>query len=51
VRLRGDAGQGGRGWRVPERRGGGEAEEQLGTASFAGGEEAPVGGDNGCGFL
>jgi hypothetical protein len=30
---------------------GGEAEEQLGTAAFAGGEGAPVGGDGGCGVL
>jgi hypothetical protein len=49
VSLRGDAGQGGRGWRVPKRRGGGEAEEGPGTAAFAGGEGAPMGGDGGCG--
>jgi hypothetical protein len=30
---------------------GGEAEEQLGTAAFTGGEGAPVGGDSGCGVL
>jgi hypothetical protein len=29
VRLRGDAGQVGHGWRVPERWDGGEAEEKL----------------------
>jgi hypothetical protein len=47
----GDAGQGGQGWRVPERWGGGEAEEGLGTAAFAGGEGDPMGGDGGCGVL
>jgi hypothetical protein len=51
VTLRGDARQGGWGWRIPERRGGGEAEEGLRTAAFAGGEGAPLGGDSGCGVL
>jgi hypothetical protein len=40
--LRGDAGQGGWGWRVPERRGGGEAEEGIGTVAFASREGAPM---------
>jgi hypothetical protein len=47
----GDAGQGGQGWRVPERRGGGEAEEGVETAAFADWEGAPMGGDGGCGVL
>jgi hypothetical protein len=51
VTLRGDAGQGGRGWRIPERQGDGEPEEGLRTAAFAGGEGAPMGGDGGCGVL
>jgi hypothetical protein len=49
--LQGDAGQGGRGWRVHERRGGGEVEEGLSTAAFTGGEGAPMGSDVGCGVL
>jgi hypothetical protein len=36
VTLRGNAGHGGQRWRVPERRGGGEAEEGLGTAATMG---------------
>jgi hypothetical protein len=51
VRLRGDAGQDRQGWRVPERRGGGVAEELLRAVAFADGEGAPVGGDGGCGVL
>jgi hypothetical protein len=38
-------------WRVPERWGDIEAEKGLGTAAFAGGEGAPMGGDGGCGVL
>jgi hypothetical protein len=49
--LCGDTRQGGRGWRVPEQRGGGEAEEGLRTAAFTGGEGAPMGGNDGCGVL
>jgi hypothetical protein len=49
--LRGDVGQGRRGWHIPERRGGGEAEEGLGTTAFADGEGAPMVDDGGCGVL
>jgi hypothetical protein len=48
VRLRGDAGQVGRGWRVPERRDGGGRRKSFGATAFVGGEGAPVvagGGD------
>jgi hypothetical protein len=42
ARLQGDAGQVGRGWRVPERWAAGRWEESSGTVVLAGGEGAPV---------